>query len=237
MKKLLFILILSGFSSSLFALPANVQKDQYYNALEKDIDNKKYEKTKNYILKLDLLIKEKKIKIKSDYYYYKAKSSYENLQFSDVYPAVEKYIEITGRNGRYYKKILEILNDTDNALSKEIEKQREQELGIFILKGDMFEDTQKNGSDDGLSLNWSEAKKYCEDLEHANFSDWTLPTKHQLELLQKEKKNLQFVKDSNYWSISTNKEDSGVAWSVDFTHGSLSNTDKFDNYFSVRCVR
>jgi len=235
LKKLLLLFILTNLT--LFALPIKVQKDQYLNALEKAIDNEDYEKSKYFVPKLETLIKDNNLTIKSTYYYFKAKSAYENKQYPDVYDAAEKYVGITNRSGKYYKKILNILNDTDEALIKDEELQRQQELEIFILKGDTFQDSEESGSDEALSLNWSEAKEYCEKLKHADFTDWTLPTKHQLLLLQKEKKSLQYVLDSSYWSRTTNKDESSIAWSVDFNLGSISNTDKFDNYFSVRCVR
>ena len=235
MKKLLFIFILA--SLTLFALPVSVQKDQYFNALEKAIDDGNYKKSNFFVPKLEALIKDNNLTVKSAYYYFKAKSAYENKKYPDVYDAAEKYVDITKRSGKYYKRILNILNDTDEALIKDEELQRQRELEIFILKGDTFEDSNQNGSDEALSLNWSEAKEYCKNLEHANFTDWTLPTKHQLELLQKEKNNLQYVLDSSYWSRTTNEKESPIAWSVDFDLGSISNTDKFDNYLSVRCVR
>jgi len=237
LKKLLFVFILSIFGSILFALPVNVQKDQYFNALEKAIDDKDYKKSKIFVKKLDLLIKEEKLKIKAKYYYFKAKSSYENAQYPAVYVAVEKYVEITKRSGKYYKKVLRILNDTDEALTKDEELERQRDLEIFIYKSDTFEDSESNGLDDALSLNWDEANEYCKNLVHADFTDWTLATKDQLRRLLKEKKSLQYVSDLPYWSSTSNKDDSALSWSVDFDLGSLSNSDKFDNSFLVRCVR
>ncbi len=234
MKKLLSILSLIIFTSALEALPVDVQRDQYYNALEKAIDSDSYELAQKYIPKLDALEKDEKIKLKSSYYYFKAKTSFENKMYTDVYIATEKYIERTKTKGKYYKSILELVNKSDIALEDEDEIDRQRELKIFILKSSMFQDDEPNTD---LSLNWDEAVKYCSELEHAKFNDWRLSTKNELLKLEEHKNLLQYTKAAEYWSSTVNDEESAIAWLVDFKAGSQSNFDKFDNYFNVRCVR
>jgi len=233
LKKLLFILIFIGFSSSLFALPANVKRDQYMQAMKMYMNDKNYDKSVTYVPKLDQLASDKNVTLSSEYFYFKAKSCVETKDYKSVYSAAEEYVVRTGTKGRDYKLILEILNTADESIESKEERELQRQKGIVILKSLMFEDNIKNIT---MKENFETAQRYCEKLTYAEFSDWRLATKDELLELYTNKKLIQNLSPSNYWS-STDDAKSNSAWLVDFSLGSTSNLNKFDSYHHVRCVR
>lgn len=80
-------------------------------------------------------------------------------------------------------------------------------------------------------MNWEDAKKACADLG----KDWSLPTKEELGLLYRNRKEIGGFSTSYYWS-STETNDTN-AWRHNFSVGmSGFIADKNNEYF-VRAVR
>ena len=90
---------------------------------------------------------------------------------------------------------------------------------------------------------WEDAKEYCEELEHANFTDWYLPTIKELERIARPDyapraiiKAFKYTKPSYFWSSSVRVSDGNYAWIVDFKYGNSLVYGK-SNSSLVRCVR
>ena len=92
-------------------------------------------------------------------------------------------------------------------------------------------------------FNWSDAEKYCQDLNLANKRDWRLPSYKELYSLVDYTKHYPAIIDgfknvygSSYWSSSINVSNSKM-WEVSFYSGSTYYYKKSEKIFHVRCVR
>ena len=94
-----------------------------------------------------------------------------------------------------------------------------------------------------ISMNWSSAIDYCEDLTLGEYSNWRLPNFNELYFLADRStvspaisSIFQNVLSSRYWSSTTYADDTNDAWIVNFDDG-----NDFDNnktrVYNVRCVR
>jgi len=100
----------------------------------------------------------------------------------------------------------------------------DEELGVY------------GTSSSGKVQNWQGAKDYCENLDYAGYSDWTLPTKDQLQTLYTQ---VQYFKNNTtdfFWSSSIQNSDTLGAWSVYFGNGGIDYYNK-SAYHYVRCIR
>jgi len=102
---------------------------------------------------------------------------------------------------------------------------------------------QDDASVKSVTKDWSDAKRYCKNLNFAGYSDWFLPTISQLESLADTKrynpaikKEFKNVISSRYWSSSPDVSNSSSAWNVYFKYGYSYRNRKTYNYY-VRCAR
>ncbi len=109
---------------------------------------------------------------------------------------------------------------------------------------------QDNSEAKTIEKSWSDAIKYCEDLNFAGYSDWRLPNKNELlSIVDRTKynpaiygafKNIAMLYN-DYWSSTSSAFRTSSAWVVNFIYGDMKDYDTFDyakkgsNY--VRCVR
>jgi len=95
---------------------------------------------------------------------------------------------------------------------------------------------------------WQEALAYAEGLSLADYDDWRLPTKKELQTIVNYSRHSPAVDmtifpstlSSGYWSSTTTSVYSGgYAWYIDFNHGIVSYDNKTDAYavYAVRTVR
>ncbi len=97
--------------------------------------------------------------------------------------------------------------------------------------------------DDGNHYTWSEACQYCDELTLGDYTNWELPDIYQLESIADNEYsptiNINFFlncKADDYWSGSTNADDTDQAWYLYFLNGSTISYPKSNDYY-VRCVR
>ncbi len=87
-----------------------------------------------------------------------------------------------------------------------------------------------------VKIEWDDAVDYCKRLEFAGFSDWSLPSKNELEELYTKKDNLKYGSSYYYWSSSENVSGSSKAWGISFYSGDTYYYNKSGKYY-IRCVR
>ena len=94
-----------------------------------------------------------------------------------------------------------------------------------------------------LTKSWSDAIKYCEDLTLGGYDDWYLPNINQLISLVDRTKADPSIKSAflnitsfYYWSSTTYKDHTNLAWRVYFLYGQSDWYDKGYAHY-VRCVR
>jgi len=88
---------------------------------------------------------------------------------------------------------------------------------------------------------WQQAIDYCSNLTYAGYSDWRLPTPHELGSLinyttYDPASNFPDMPFENFWSSSVSANNSVNAWYVTFTNGQVYSGGKDDTYYA-RCVR
>ncbi|SFV71165.1 Chitinase [hydrothermal vent metagenome] len=123
---------------------------------------------------------------------------------------------------------------------KEAQDQREAQRKVESSK-DVFVDSstglmwQDDGDAKTVMKNWSDAKRYCQNLTLAGRSDWYLQDKEQLLGVYTKKIRLEYI-SSWYWSSTTYADGTDYAWIVHFDSGN-DNINAKDSNLYVRCVR
>jgi formylglycine-generating enzyme required for sulfatase activity len=81
--------------------------------------------------------------------------------------------------------------------------------------------------DNGEDISWNQANNYCEMLSLGGFDDWHLPTIDELKKIFDRSQAKQYkakgpieLGSANIWSVS--KNNSGDAWSLNFSYGGKS---------------
>ena len=95
---------------------------------------------------------------------------------------------------------------------------------------------QDNVATEKLSLSWTEAKKYCEDMDFDDSKEWYLPSLAEIENLYEQKDNLKFISPDRYWTSNEDSSDKSEAVVSMFIFGD-SYSDSKEEKDHVRCVR
>jgi hypothetical protein len=97
-------------------------------------------------------------------------------------------------------------------------------------------------SDDGVLRTWAQASTYCEALTLSGYSDWRLPSRHELVSIADYGRHEPAInpafdcQNGSYWSDRTRADNQDYAWLANFNDGSTLTLGKgLLNY--VRCVR
>lgn len=110
---------------------------------------------------------------------------------------------------------------------------------VYSDKGERHRAAQQHGIiaavlDLSAPQTWSSAKVACESLTLHGFSDWSLPSREELNLLFLGKEALGGFQSGDYWSSSAFADDS--AWSKRFFDGK-ENIRNWENHLQVRPIR
>lgn len=105
----------------------------------------------------------------------------------------------------------------------------------------MWQDAQR-----GITkASWSEAKRYCENLNYAGYSNWKLPSLEQmLSIIDRSRREpainpaFKYTNSKQYWYHTSTKDAKGSSnlWSVHFVSGVVRNDSGVPSIRSVRCV-
>lgn len=99
--------------------------------------------------------------------------------------------------------------------------------------GLMWQDTDAIEESD---RNWERARKFCDELTLAGFSDWHLPKMESIQELFDKKENLKHVISGRYWSSDSYKSDRFRTWGAYIDRGLTYGRGKAD-IPHTRCVR
>ena len=89
--------------------------------------------------------------------------------------------------------------------------------------------------DETEGMDWDTVYEYVKTLNYGGYSDWSLPTKEELDELYMNKDQIGNFRDDFYWS-DTEEEDEFNAWFQSFSTGYQSSSFKILD-FRVRAVR
>jgi len=98
--------------------------------------------------------------------------------------------------------------------------------------------------DEGVTLNWTDAVSYSNNLTLAGYSDWRLPSEYELMSIVNygtytpsiDTTYFSGTNTSDYWSTTIYANDSTNAWSVNFYDGFVRQNSKSNSLY-VRCIR
>ncbi len=84
-------------------------------------------------------------------------------------------------------------------------------------------------------MEWTQAIRYCSNLNLDKYSDWRLPSKKELKGLYRQKDGLVHMKTAGYWTDSEDNLYNYLAYYIYFKNG-MSGLDRkiIGNY--IRCV-
>lgn len=240
--KNLFIsaIVVTLLSTQLFALPPQVEADRLGLAAKTAMETKDY---KTAVEKLEAMQK-LGVKLPDTFSYHYGVSLLETGRYKESLAMFDQYLS-QGQGAKFYKEALEKYNVAE-------EKDNESKQ-VFIdnTTGLMWQNSACTNEEEvaylslknnGKVMNWDSAKKYCENLNFAGFSDWRLPDIDTLKTIidtqnePKIKKNLKNA-GKTYWSSSTSSvKNSNLAMYVDFKFGDDDPGTKDLSHY-VRCVR
>lgn len=165
-------ILLAGFIQPSIALPPEMEADRLLisAAQHTDIgDHSAAAKDFKKILNL-------KVKLPAEFYFHYGRHFYKTEKLKEASKNIEIYLKKAGRKGQFYGNSLQLLT----AIEQDLEY-----LSRFVVHGDgTITDTKTvlmwAAKDNGSSINWYNAKAYCENYTGGGHTDWRLPTQDEL---------------------------------------------------------
>jgi len=201
-----------------------------------ELEEKQFQK---YESKLSLY---KKIYQKSTKEYLLTSLQIERTKYIEEISFLKKEIRKLKEKNNFLNDENILIKDKLDGIKKSFHKKR-----ITIINGLMYQNQYFTEV-----YTWEEALTYAKELRLGGYSDWRLPSIHELKvLLLEEKKEKKFIKESFYLSIPidyawfwssteyTNfkdDNDTSEAWNINFTDGHLNYSNKLYKLY-VLCVR
>jgi hypothetical protein len=94
---------------SVYALPANIEQDRYLLAAKRFYDEQRLDKVDEYLKKIDVVNHQPD----ALFYYLKSEVSASKRQPVEQIKALEKYVELAGKEGEFYAKALNTITDIE----------------------------------------------------------------------------------------------------------------------------
>ncbi len=102
----LLVFSISGFA----ALPADIEQDRYLLAAKRYYDEQRLDKVSEYLSKIEAVNKQPA----ALFYYLKSEVMASKRQFAEQSKALEKYVELAGKEGEFYAKALNAITDIED---------------------------------------------------------------------------------------------------------------------------
>ena len=118
------ILILWGAAPALAQLPPEIQADSYLLRAEQAIDEGDQARARDEIDKIIFLQKEHELDLPDAFHFRYAKAAFATDLSEQAHEAVVKYLNLTGREGKYYQEALELMNQVRDAIAEDKGPQR-----------------------------------------------------------------------------------------------------------------
>lgn len=116
MKKLALVIVIGLlYSANIFALSPEIKFDMLKTKLTKEFKAKQYSKAIKTMNKIKAL----GIKVPNSFDYFEGKALFELGKKSKSYSKLEKYINATGKRGKYYKQALSYLIEAEEGKAQE----------------------------------------------------------------------------------------------------------------------
>lgn len=127
--KRIFLLFMLAFSQTVLSLPAEMIKDLNLDKLKTAVEAEDWVAAKNALSKLDKL---KNLKLPDTYYYYRAEVMFKNNDYAEALAATENYLNRSGNGGRFYKKALQLYDQSESGLAEQAKVKKALETIVMI---------------------------------------------------------------------------------------------------------
>lgn len=177
--------------------------------------------------------------------FWEGKAYFNTKEYLKSYKALEKYINIAGKDGRFYQDALKLYLKVEpkykDALAEE-QKEKESKGRVF---GD--NDTGLMWQDDydvvSKAMTTNKAMSYCKSLNLASFDDWRLPTANEFITLidfsktPPVKAELKSIKRKGYLYQLIKENNNSKTYYVDLYSGNIGYYSSGFGKYYIRCVR
>ncbi|MFZ2890509.1 DUF1566 domain-containing protein, partial [Sulfuricurvum sp.] len=238
-KTTLICLLALSLSSTLYALPPQVEADRLGLAAKTAMEAKDY---KTAVEKLEAMQK-LGVKLPDTFSYHYGVSLLETGRYKDALAMFDEYLS-QGQGAKFYKEALERYNLAERFSISTIVIDKNNEVILDVKTKLMWQD-QLYSSDDKYNRNklieggkvWQGdgGNRYCKNLTLAGYSNWRLPTPEELETIVPIKNSFRSIA----WLLDSDEQGGNFLTSIDGIQFNMSFNSQYESKSScyVRCVR